>query len=204
MRYLLFFLALPFFGWAQTIDTAFAGEIDRHRQHYREEFLTEARSPLKAADTAFLDFYAPDAAWSFRARFERTPEAKPFDMATYSGVTRLYVQYGLLRFEHAGQPYQLAIYQNVQLAQQEKYRDYLFLPFKDATNGEATYGGGRYLDFRTGDIDSSGILALDFNKAYNPWCAFSDGYNCPIPPRENHLELKVEAGEKLFLGEKKH
>ena len=79
------------------------------------------------------------------------------------------------------------------------YRDYLFIPFKDLSNGEATYGGGRYMDIRMDDI-KNGELMLDFNKAYNPYCAYSDGYNCPVPPVENHLETEVNAGEKSFGG----
>ena len=183
---------------------AYSQQIDQHRQHYKQEFLTEARSPLTAKDTALLDFYPPAPDWQVTTRFERTPDAEPFDMLTYSGKTRQYVRYGIAHFERNDQPQQLALYQNLQLVNQEEYKDYLFLPFKDHTNGDSSYGGGRYLDLRTGDIGADNVLTLDFNKAYNPWCAYSDGYNCPIPPAENHLELAVEAGERIFLGEKKH
>ena len=78
-----------------------------------------------------------------------------------------------------------------------QYRDYLFIPFKDLTNEDATYGGGRYIDAKTTDI-TSGEMILDFNKSYNPYCAFSDAYSCPIPPDENHLNIKIEAGEQEF------
>ena len=81
-------------------------------------------------------------------------------------------------------------------------KDHLFVPFKDWTNGEESYGGGRYIDLKTGDI-TDGKITIDFNKCYNPWCAYSDGYNCPIPPVENHFELKIEAGEKMWTGKKK-
>jgi uncharacterized protein (DUF1684 family) len=82
-----------------------------------------------------------------------------------------------------------------------KYRDYLFIPMKDQTSGKETYGAGRYLDASIKDI-KDGKIALDFNKLYNPYCAFSEGYSCPIPPKENHLPVRIEAGEKLFLKEK--
>lgn len=206
MRYFLsaFLVSASLSAFAQGSDSAFIAEITAHRQHYKDEFISEPRSPLKVRDTAFLDFYAPEPAWRVPARVTLTPDAKPFDLLTYSGVTRLYRQYATLHFEVAGRPYSLNLYQNLTLIMRDTtYRDYLFLPFKDATNGAATYGGGRYLDFHTGDI-RDGVLALDFNKAYNPYCAYSDGYNCPIPPRENHLILEVKAGEKAFLGEKKH
>ncbi len=192
-----------YFLSAQTAGSIFSAEIARHRAEYKADFLTDARSPLTVADTAFLDFYPPNIAYRFSARFERTPEASPFELPTYSGQKRDYVQFGVLKFEVTGQAQTLNIYQNLRLVKDSTYRDHLFLPFKDLTNGETTYGGGRYLDFRQGDI-RDGILILDFNKCYNPWCAFSDGFNCPIPPAANHLELSIEAGERNFKGEKKH
>jgi len=189
---------------AQNADTAYTAQIIAHRQHYKAEFIGKPRSPLTAQDTALLDFFAPDPAWRVSAKLTLTPESQPFDMLTYSGLTRLYRQYGSLDFEQSGKPYTLRIYQNLTLMEKDSaYRDYLFLPFKDASNGAATYGGGRYLDFRTGDV-RGGVLTLDFNKTYNPYCAYSDGYNCPIPPKENHLTVEVLAGEKVFRGEKKH
>jgi hypothetical protein len=78
-----------------------------------------------------------------------------------------------------------------------EYRDYLFLPFKDATSGQETYGGGRYLDLRTGDIQNGQVM-LDFNRSYNPYCAFKEGYPCPIPPKNNVLSVSIEAGEKAY------
>lgn len=192
--------------WCQA-DSAFIAEIAQHRAHYKAEFLTEPRSPLTAADTAFLDFYAANPAWRLEARFNPTPDALPFDMLTYSGKKVQYRQYGELIFQHAGKTQTLQLYQNLRLTQMPEYLDYLFLPFKDLSNGNQTYGGGRYLDFRQGDIhEKSGEswLILDFNKCYNPYCAFSDGYNCPVPPQENHLPMAVDAGERQFKGEKKH
>jgi uncharacterized protein len=79
------------------------------------------------------------------------------------------------------------------------YKNNLFLPFKDHTNGEESYGGGRYINLYTTDIQD-GKIEIDLNTCYNPWCAYSDGYNCPIPPKENHLEMEVRAGEKNFKG----
>ncbi len=190
--------------FAQKPHADFATEIGRHRAEYKADFLTNPRSPLTAADTAFLDFFTPNSDWAFPlVKFERTPDAKPFEMMTYSGQKRDYVQFGVAKFEVAGQPLTLHIYQNLRLVKDSTYRDHLFLPFKDLTNGEETYGGGRYLDLRQSDIVGT-FIQLDFNKCYNPWCAFSDGYNCPIPPKENHLEIEVHAGERNFKGTKKH
>jgi uncharacterized protein (DUF1684 family) len=77
----------------------------------------------------------------------------------------------------------------------EGLEDYLFLPFLDDTNGETTYGGGRYIDLRIPKGDS---MEIDFNRAYNPYCVYNDKYSCPIVPRDNYIDLKVEAGLKMF------
>ncbi|MEZ4920100.1 MAG: DUF1684 domain-containing protein [Saprospiraceae bacterium] len=201
MKYLLLILFLPINLLAQT---SYTEDINAHREHYKQEFLEDERAPLKASDTADLRFYLPDPDWKIPAKFELTPDAEPFDISTYSGKTKKYRQYGLLHFERDGAKYTLGIYQSLRLIELDEYKDYLFLPFKDFTNGEETYGGGRYMDFKLGDISDDGMLMLDFNKCYNPWCAYSDGYNCPIPPVQNQLELEVLAGEKNFAGEKKH
>ncbi len=189
--------------YSQATDTTFAQTIAAHRAHYKQEFITEKRSPLSAKDTAHLDFYPADISWKVTAAFTRTENAEPFEMPTYSGLTKKFVTYGTITFTVHGASYTLAIYRNLKLSADPAYKDHLFLPFKDATNTKGTYGGGRYIDLRESDI-RDGQVTIDFNKAYNPWCAYSDGFNCPVPPRENHLRVAVEAGEKMFLGEKKH
>lgn len=209
MKYLPLFILLvsPFSLMAQSSPADFAAEIARHRQHYREEFLTESRSPLSAADTAFLDFYPADVAWRVEAYFEPTPDAEVFDMPTYSGRSAQYRQYGTLTFEKNGVEHTLAMYQSIRLLQMPEYKDYLFIPFKDRTNGETTYGGGRYFELRFSDIvehDGRAVVFLDFNKCFNPYCAYKDGYNCPVPPKVNHLSIPVFAGERTFKGRQKH
>ena len=79
----------------------------------------------------------------------------------------------------------------------EKYKDYLFIPFTDKTSGIETYGGGRYIDLVLSDIVNK-TCTIDFNKAYNPYCAYTAGYNCPIPPKENDLPVAIKAGELNF------
>ncbi len=91
----------------------------------------------------------------------------------------------------------LYIYQSEALMQQEKYKYYLFVPFGDVTSGFTSYGGGRYMDFTFQDIKNN-KLSIDFNKAYNPYCAYTAGYNCPIPPKENLLTVAIDAGEKSY------
>lgn len=171
--------------------------IAQHREAYKAEFLKTPSAPLKEIDLSYLRFYEPDSAYRIQATFVTTPKSEPFEMLTYSGKRKPYVKYGELRFVLAGKKQTLNVYQSLDLRRRPQYRDYLFVPFKDLTNARETYGGGRYLDFRMADIEGA-LCILDFNKAYNPYCAYSSGYNCPIPPMENHLSVKIEAGEKNF------
>ncbi|MEM1320367.1 MAG: DUF1684 domain-containing protein [Bacteroidota bacterium] len=175
-------------------------EIEQHRKAYKAKLLQDQRSPFYGKPEVLnkLQFYPSAPRYRVTCSFEATPDAEPFDMATYSGKTRPYIQYGQLQCPlDNGIVLYLAVYRNLMQIRMPHYRDRLFLPFRDATNYEATYGGGRYLDLSTSDIKNQQIT-IDFNKSYNPWCAFSDGYNCPIPPRANHLEIAIPAGEKVF------
>ena len=201
MKHHLLLLILLLSATAAFAQTAFEQEISEHREKYAQDFLTDEHSPLKGEQIAHLAFYAADPAWNMTARVERTPDAENFDMVTYSGQTRPYRKYADLYFEKEGELlFKLEVYQNIRLITIEGYEDHLFLPFKDLTNGEDTYGGGRYLDLSISDIQDD-LIEVDFNKCYNPWCAYSDGYSCPIPPDPNHLDMELKAGEKVFVEE---
>ena len=182
---------------------SFSAKIEAHRNQYKTDFTKSDHSPLSRADLKFLRFFEPDSTYHVLAKFERTPGEQPFEMATYSGITKPYVKYGNIRFDLHGDTIQMAIYQSLRLRAMPMFRDHLFIPFMDLTNGETTYGGGRYMDVSIKSIVDDQI-EIDFNKAYNPYCAFSDGYNCPIPPTENHLEVAIEAGEKNFAKKTKN
>ncbi len=179
--------------------TSFSEEMRRHREHYKQQFLSDPRSPLDSGDLKSLDFFPSVRSARIEADFTATPTAEPFEMATYSGITRTYRKWGEATFLWKGQGASLALFENMTFRGNPMYRDYLFLPFKDDTNGHTTYGGGRYLNLSKADTED-GQITIDFNKSYNPWCAFSDGFNCPIPPRENHLPFEVKAGEKKYKG----
>lgn len=176
--------------------------IAKHRQHYKEEFITEERSPLKGNDTSFLRFYAPDITYRVTAKFIATPDALPFDMPTRSGKLKKFRQYGSISFTIHDTTLTLQVFQNLKLLEDTKHKDHLFIPFTDGTTYAETYGGGRYIDLATSDI-KDGKLVIDFNKCYNPYCAYADGYNCPIPPAENRLSVAIKAGELLFGKEHK-
>ena len=161
------------------------------------------RVPLESEeDIKDLRYYEAKEDYQVMAKVSLTPEAKPFEMATYSGITKTYIKYAELSLKLNGQDVRLSLYKNLLLANNPLYKDHLFLPFMDLTNGVETYGGGRYLDIKISDI-RDGTLNVNFNKASPPWCASSDGFNCPIPPLENRLEIEIHAGEKNFVGKKK-
>jgi uncharacterized protein (DUF1684 family) len=198
--FLLFLLGLPLLLPAQS--ETYLTLLEKHREDYVYNLTQGPRAPLDSTQLDGVRFFPGDSLYRVMAAFTPTPDAEPFDLATYSGITKPYVQYGWLDFELKGDSLRLAVYQSLRLRQNPIYKDHLFLPFKDHTCGETSYGGGRYLDLKIQEIQN-GVLPLDFNKAYNPWCAFSDGYNCPIPPNENHLDISIPAGEQMYQKMKK-
>lgn len=191
---------LPAYG--QTSVT-YKKEIAKYRQHYKQEFLEDKRSPLTAKDTGFLRFYPVDEQYKVTARITLTPEAEVFDMPTANGKTKQYRQYGLLTFNIKDTAVSLQVLQSLKLLEDPKHKDHLFVPFTDGTTYTETYGGGRYLDLSLQDI-KNGTIVLDFNKCYNPWCAFGGSYSCPIPPKENRMPVSVKAGEKNYAGKTEH
>ena len=197
MRF-LFVLFVGLLTTAAVAQTSFVDQLSKHRETYKKDLLAASGGPLtEEGDLAYVQFYAPDSTYRITASVERIPNAQPFEMPTYNGKTRPHVAYALLSFRINGKPQQLTLYRNLNAIRLPQFRDYLFLPFKDATSGTETYGGGRYLDLRLGDIQN-GQVTLDFNKAYNPYCAFVEGYPCPIPPKNNVLSVPIKAGEKTF------
>ncbi|MFY0599439.1 MAG: DUF1684 domain-containing protein [Cyclobacteriaceae bacterium] len=173
-------------------------EVKKWQKELNREYKNPDESPLTQEDLADfrkLDFYPIDNSYSIIAKLELTPDEQPFKMPTSTERLPEYVKYGIARFKLHGQELQLSVYKNIALSEIEEYKDYLFIPFTDQTNGEGSYGGGRYLDITIPDSDE---LMIDFNKAYNPYCAYNSRYSCPIPPRENNLQVAIKAGVKAF------
>ncbi len=120
---------------------------------------------------------------------------KPFKMSTSTNRLPIYRRYGVLTFEVDGVKCKLNLYQGIKSMQNDSaLNDYLFCPFKDQSNTDSTYGGGRYLDFKLSDVSKT--VLIDFNQCYNPYCAYSNRYSCPIPPKENILSVRIDAGVK--------
>jgi len=171
--------------------------VDSLRMH-REKYIADLYQVIKS-DTAYITFYPADESMIIGAKVEVLAGERPFNLMTSSGKTKEAKKYAKLTFTLAGKEYSLYAYQLLKLKERETTATLLFIPFTDETCGGTSYGGGRYIDLDTRDIRDSRII-IDFNKAYNPYCAFTTGYNCPVPPKENTLPVAVKAGEQYQAG----
>ena len=173
-------------------------EISSYREKQEATFRDEKESPLPPEDRKKfkgLKYFPIDLGYRVQARFVRNETPVFFKMKTTTTRLSEYIKYGEVHFTIEGRPCSLEVYQSPEISQRPGYEDYLFIPFTDLTNGESTFEGGRYLEFR---IPASEDVIIDFNKAYNPYCSYNPKYSCPIPPQANHLSVAIEAGEKKF------
>ncbi|MBL7995527.1 DUF1684 domain-containing protein [bacterium] len=162
----------------------------------KDKYFASAESPLNDTLKALfhgLNYYAFDSLYVFNVELHKYDKPRELDMITSKGKIKHYIEYGYFKFDFDGRQ-KLNVYRPKPAI--EGHADYLFVPFKDSTNGNETYSAGRYIELTLNE--STDDYILDFNSAYNPWCAYSDNYNCPYPPKENHLLISVLAGEKKF------
>ncbi len=158
-------------------DAEFAGSSDPVPQNRHAELLPLAYFPI-------------DPAYSVPAALKPASDATELDMPTSTGTQRKMRRVGTLEFTLKGQALKLTAFIEVGAKDLER----LFVPFTDLTTGTETYAGGRYLDL---DRTPSGVYAIDFNRAYQPYCYYNPTYECPYPPAENRLKIPIRAGEKL-------
>ena len=185
------------------------GDVAAFREGRDKEFRNRVESPLLDADFEKfngLSYYNSDPAYRVKAVYAEAKSEAYFLMPTTAGTSVKYIKIGELRFDIDGSSYVLNAYQSEAILTNEvwnkKFGHAFFIPFRDKTNGTATYGGGRYLYMTIPKAEST---FLDFNLAFNPSCAYgSERYACPIPPKENSLEVEIPAGEKIFVYTKKH
>jgi len=159
-----------------------------------EEWANPKTTPLKEDEKQNfkgISFFPINKKYIVEAGFTKVENGKTLPFPTSAKKIKYYTEYGKLNFELDNKPFELTVYQSDPPL--NGYEDYLFLPFTDNTNGDSSYGGGRYIDFKINDIQN-GRLTIDFNKAYNPYCAYSKYYNCPIPPANNYLDIEILAG----------
>lgn len=172
-------------------------QITEYRERRDRFFKEHPRSPLDEAqrgDFKALTYYPIDLKYRFEGKIERykyhimNPEYYA-NFLTNKGVKKRYIRYGKFRFQLDGKDCVMELYKS-------PGSDHLFMPFRDKTNGDETYQGGRYLD---AEIIMPGYkTVVDFNMAYNPSCVYNEKYICIIPPDENKFDEEIKAGEKMF------
>lgn len=176
-------------------DTVAINSIRKFQQELDAEYKDPKVSPLAPDELKEFrghDYFQVDLKYRVEATLVVTEKEPYFKMMTSSNQPRNFRQYGILSFMIDGQELKIPVYQSQQLSGTDEYADYLFFPFTDLTNGHTTYSAGRYIDLRI--PENGNRITVDFNKAYNPLCAYSDRYACPIVPAKNHVVLEIKAG----------
>ena len=191
-------LFISFIGTAQS-KKKITKEIKTYQTEANEEFGNPETTILDSLDLISfkeLEFYPIDLKYRVKAKLTYTPNEKPFLMKT--STTRLpeYVKYAIAEFTLLGKDLKLNIYKPTKAIEKPE-DEYVFIPITDLTSGDGSYGGGRYLEV---DIPTKETMIIDFNLLYNPYCAYSHRYSCPIPPKENDLLIRIEAGVKDYKG----
>ncbi len=191
----LLFLSLIFISARVSAQEKFDRlSVENFQKELNAEFASKDKSPLPPearADFKGLKFFDIDSNYFVIAEFVRTENEKPFGMKTSTKRLPMYEKYGELHFNLDGKPCKLNVYRSLDLSKKPGFEDHLFLPFSDLTNGKMSYIGGRYIDLR---IPQGNTIAIDFNKAYNPYCAYNHIYSCPAVPQDNILDVEIRAG----------
>jgi uncharacterized protein (DUF1684 family) len=178
-------------------DTAAKAAIQKFQDDLNEEYKNPKTSPLEGKALKKFkghEFFPVDLSYRVEAQLIVTQAEPFFKLMTSNNQPRDYRQYALVNFTLKGKEYSIPVYQSQGLMAKAEYTDYLFFPFTDLTNGVSTYAGGRYMDLRI--PANSTVITLDFNTAYNAFCAYSDQYSCPVVPAKNNLDIEIPVGVK--------
>lgn len=169
-------------------------EILEERKEKDRFMRTSAESPFKEASVPFsgLTYFEPDIRFKVDARLIPIRDKEMRTLATNDGLEKRYLEYAYAEFDLGNTTHRLLILEIIDMG---PFRGTLFLAFGDATSAKDTYGAGRYLDVKK---PPGNVIELDFNTAYNPYCAYADEFSCPLPPRENLIEFAIKAGEKNY------
>ena len=180
----------------QSCETEVPYSVRIEKMRLEKDFAMRNSPDSPFADNVYaykgLDYYPPDERYKIEAKFIPYTGIEKVSLATSDNVSREYYRYGYAEFELENKVNRLSIFQPTETSSREEG---LFLGFGDATSAHETYGAGRYMDIKHGGGET---IWLDFNLAYNPYCAYNDKYSCPIPPGENFLSIAIQAGEKVY------
>lgn len=201
MRNILLSLTiLSLFSCCTTQKPTYEDEIKLVQYELNLQYASAEESPLTKEDLKTfksLDFFEIDKNYRVEATLELTPNSPVFEMQTTTDRLPLFKKYGIARFAINGNNFELSLYKSQNFTNSFEEEDFLFLPFNDNTNGVTSYGGGRFIDLEI-PLKDSNTIVIDFNKAYNPYCAYNGKYSCPIPPSENNLSIAIPAGVKAY------
>ncbi|MBI3218047.1 MAG: DUF1684 domain-containing protein [Bacteroidetes bacterium] len=176
----------------------YSQQINKEREEKNLFMRNDEGSPFyvgkdSASKFTKLNYYPADLTYKAIANLIPIETKKMVVLATSDGVEKRYLEYAYAEFSIDNQKNKLLL---LEVVDPGPYRGTLFLAFADATSGDETYGAGRYLDVKK--VPGATTVTLDFNKAYNPYCAYSDNFSCPFPPKENILSIPIKAGEKVY------
>ncbi len=166
-------------------------QLEKTRKEKDSFFKNQNYSPLtdqQRKSFVKLKYYGINQLLKFQVELKQYEEQNKIDIMTSKGIVQEHIRFGYVEFEIFSKKYSLNVF-----TQQDS--DHLFVPFKDKTNGIETYGAGRYVEL---EHISNNYYTLDFNSAYNPYCAYNDNWVCPLTPFENNLSVEIRAGEKNF------
>ncbi|GAB4405503.1 MAG: DUF1684 domain-containing protein [Microscillaceae bacterium] len=178
---------------AKETEAQFQVRIQKERKAKDDFLKNDAQSPLLPTQKETFEglaYFPPALAYRIQARLQKLSPPETISLPMSKGQPETYLRFAKVHFEAQGQSFVLT------LLRKTRQDPHLFLVFTDQSSGQSTYGGGRYLDipFQEGQRQ----VVLDFNQAYNPYCAYNPAYACPLPLPENHLDIRIEAGEKAF------
>ena len=175
-------------SWNEEIEALRKSKDRFFAEHWQSPIPPEKRISFKG-----LKYFPPDPNYRFEIPLHEHEKKESLQITDTGGNVREYIRWGEFRFKIDDKELKLQAYKD------EPGEKRLFVPFRDKTNGKETYGAGRYIDLdEDRDKTVEGKWILDFNKAYNPWCAYSENYVCPFVPPENWLPVPIYAGEKNF------
>ena len=175
------------------MSTGWLKELEERRKEKDDFFATQHESPIPHGERKGfrgLKYFPPDRKFTINTKLQRYEKPEIIQMATSAGTAQRFYRIGYFEFEISTDKVRVQAYQSA-----ERKGDEIFIPFRDKTSGKDSYDSGRYLDFHSSKDDE---YLIDFNFAYNPFCAYSDEYVCPFPPNENWLDVEIRAGERKY------
>ncbi len=179
-------------------ESDYINKVKAWRQQKDENYKQEDKTMLTKEllkNFSGLNYYDIKYDYVVQGKLTKFNDGRTFSIKTTGGESYEYLIFGKVQFLIEGNQLELQVYQSQRSATAGKKKGALFIPYIDLTSGGETFGGGRYLVL---DVPDNDTLPLDFNMAYNPYCVYDVGHSCPIPPRENRLNVRIEAGEKMY------